>query len=63
MDPLIDAWRESTGQKYEFQIPASWIEAGLAPGLTATDPGQSEPEPPEPAGLGEPLETSTPEEV
>jgi len=58
MDRLIDAWRESTGQKYEFQIPASWIEAGLAPGLTATEPN-----PPEPAGLGESIATSTPEEV
>ena len=58
MDQLIDVWRESTGQKYEHQIPASWIENGLAPGLTATEPN-----PPEPAGQGEPIATPTPEEV
>lgn len=63
MSEFIDVWRESTGEKYEFQIPASWIEAGLAPGLTATAPNQPDPNPPEPAGLGEPSETPTPEEV
>jgi hypothetical protein len=58
MDQLIDVWRVSTGQKYENQIPASWIGAGLAPGLTATDPNE-----PQPAGPAQPTETPTLEEV
>lgn len=58
MDPLIDVWRESTGQKYEHQIPASWIEHGLAPGLTATEPTQ-----PPPSVPVDPPATPTPEEV
>ena len=58
MDKLIDAWHESTGQKYEYQIPESWIVAGLVPGLTATEPAA-----PEPSVPGDPIETPTPEEV
>lgn len=71
MAKLIDVWRESTGQKYEFQIPDTWIEAGLAPGLTATEPTTAapvvpavvEPPAPVPTGQGEPPATPTPEEV
>lgn len=68
MAELIDVWRESTGEKYPYQIPDSWIGAGLAPGLTATEPNAAAPvvpavetPAPVPTGPGEPIATPTPE--
>ncbi len=58
MPRFIDAWRIDTGQKLDDQIPDTWITDGVNPNLTDTDPNT-----PQPAGQGEPIATSTPEEV
>jgi len=69
MAELIDVWRESDGQKYPYQIPDTWIGAGLAPGLTATEPNQPTettqpaPDAPEFTAAGEPPVAPIPEEV
>lgn len=57
MTNFIDAWDTRTGQKLDYQIPDTWIPAGVAPFLSATDPADSaspDPEPPVDIPLTEP---------